>query len=323
MPGAHHPGAEHADLGGLPGLDALRTQRAGVDRLQVEEERLDHVLRALVDDQVGQVARLDPRGGLEVDLRALDGGGQDRPLGRVVRALESACAAARGTPGGTPRARASSGCRRASCSPGASHGFWTDSGLALIQALAAGTSSSRVGDQLVDEPVLQRVGRAEAGALEQHVHQAVLDAEQADDAGDAAAAGQQAEARLGEPDLDLGVVDQDPVVAGQGDLVAAAERGAVDRGDDRLRERLEPAQAGLDPLGELEDGGRVVLGRLDHRVQVAAGEERLLRAGDHDARDRTASVPPRRTAGPRPRPWSRCRARSWCWRWPSGRRGSA
>ena len=58
--GAHHPGAEDTDLGRLLRLDALRAELAGVDRLQVEEERLDHVLRALVDDQVGQVARLDP-----------------------------------------------------------------------------------------------------------------------------------------------------------------------------------------------------------------------------------------------------------------------
>jgi hypothetical protein len=34
-------------------------------------------------------------------------------------------------------------------------------------------------------------------------------------AGDAAAAGQQAEGDLGQADLDLGVVDDDPVVAGE------------------------------------------------------------------------------------------------------------
>src|SRR3546814_3957719 len=50
--GAHHAGAEDADLGGLELLEAVGTQRAGADGLQVEEERLDHVLRALVDDQV-------------------------------------------------------------------------------------------------------------------------------------------------------------------------------------------------------------------------------------------------------------------------------
>ena len=50
----------------------------------------------------------------------------------------------------------------------------------------------------------------------------------------------------GRPSSTVRVVDDDPVVAGERDLEAAAERGAVDRGDDRLAERLEPAQVGLD-----------------------------------------------------------------------------
>ena len=85
--GAHHPGAEDRDLGGPERVVPLRPQLAGVDRLQVEEERLDHVLGVLPDDQAGQVPRLDPRRGVEVDHRALDGGGQDRALRGVVRAL--------------------------------------------------------------------------------------------------------------------------------------------------------------------------------------------------------------------------------------------
>ena len=44
-------------------------------------------LSLLVDDQVGEVAGLDPRGGVEVDLRALDRGGQDRARRGVDRAL--------------------------------------------------------------------------------------------------------------------------------------------------------------------------------------------------------------------------------------------
>src|SRR3546814_18392530 len=49
---------------------------------------LDHVLRALVDDQVREVARLDARSVREVDLGTLDGGREDRLLHGVVRALE-------------------------------------------------------------------------------------------------------------------------------------------------------------------------------------------------------------------------------------------
>ncbi len=55
------------DPGGLPALDALRAQRAGVDGLEVEEEGLDHVLGLLDDHEVGEVAALDARGGVEVD----------------------------------------------------------------------------------------------------------------------------------------------------------------------------------------------------------------------------------------------------------------
>jgi hypothetical protein len=36
------------------------------------------------------------------------------------------------------------------------------------------------------------------------------------------------------------------VVGGQRDLQAAAQRGAVDRGDDGLAQRLQPAQLALD-----------------------------------------------------------------------------
>ena len=79
-------------------------------------------------------------------------------------------------------------------------------------------------------------------ALEQQLQQRVGDAEHAHGARDAAAAGQQAELHLREAEHGLGVVDDHAVVRGQRDLQAAAERGAVDRGDDRLAERLQPAQ---------------------------------------------------------------------------------
>ena len=52
---------------------------------QVEEERLDHVLRDLAGGEVDEVAALDLERGVEVDLRALDGGGHDRHRRRVVR----------------------------------------------------------------------------------------------------------------------------------------------------------------------------------------------------------------------------------------------
>ena len=69
---AHHPGAEHDDLARRVLLVAVGPRAALVDRLQVEEERVDHVRRDLPDDEVGEVARLDLRGVVDVDLRALD-----------------------------------------------------------------------------------------------------------------------------------------------------------------------------------------------------------------------------------------------------------
>ena len=107
-----------------------------------------------------------------------------------------------------------------------------------------------------------RLRRAQPLALQQELHQRVDDAEHAHRAHDAAGAGQQAELDLGEAEHGLRVVDDDAVVAGQRDLQAAAERGAVDRRHDRLAERLQPAQ--LRPcrsrtiVGDLR---RVVLGR--------------------------------------------------------------
>ena len=82
----------------------------------------------------------------------------------------------------------------------------------------------------------------EPGALAQHLHERLLDAEHPHGAGDAAAAGQQAQRDLGQADLAALDVGGDAVVAGQRDLQAAAERGAVDRGDDGLAQRLQLAQ---------------------------------------------------------------------------------
>ena len=95
---------------------------------------------------------------------------------------------------------------------------------------------------LVDQADLLGLGRLEPGALGQHVHERVLDAEHPHGAGDAAAAGQQAQRHLGEADHEALDVGGDAVVTRQRDLQAAAERGAVDGGHDRLAEGLQRAQ---------------------------------------------------------------------------------
>src|SRR5690606_28462390 len=69
--GAHHAAAEHRHLGGLPGGDVGRSTASGVDVLQVEEERLAHVLRGLPAQQLDEVAAFDGERGVDVDLGAL------------------------------------------------------------------------------------------------------------------------------------------------------------------------------------------------------------------------------------------------------------
>ena len=128
-----------------------------------------------------------------------------------------------------------------------------ESGLALIHALAAGTSSSTVGSDLVDQADFLGLGRVEPGALAQDLHERLLDAEHPHGAGHAAATGQQAQRDLGQADDAALDVSGDAVVTRQRDLQTTAERGAVDGGDDRLAEGLQPAQVALDGLDRAED----------------------------------------------------------------------
>ena len=201
--GAHHAGAEHADLGRLADLVALRAQRAGVDGLQVEEERLDHVLGVLTGREVGEVARLDARGGLEVDLGALDGRGHDGARRRVVGTLERLAQGGREDRQHLGERRGARACRRASCSPGGPTAAWPrprrPGGLRQPRLGALEQLLGR--DDLVDEALGLGVGGLAALALEQHLGQRGLQAEHAHGADHAAAAGEQAEGDLGQADL--------------------------------------------------------------------------------------------------------------------------
>ena len=69
-------------------------------------------------------------------------------------------------------------------------------------------------------------------------------------------------------------------VAGERELAAAAEREAVDRGDRRLRHRLQQLPA---VVAELAPRLRLLDREAAHVLDVGAGDERLLaRAGEHD-----------------------------------------
>ena len=74
---------------------------------------------------------------------------------------------------------------------------------------------------------------------------AVGDADEARQPLRAAGAGDEAELHLGQAELRLRVVGGDAVVAGERPLEAAAQAGAVDGGHHRLREALQPVEAGL------------------------------------------------------------------------------
>ena len=115
--GAHHPRAEHADLLDRGLADALGPRAAAVDGLQVEEERLDHVLGDLAGDQLREVTALDAARGVEVHLRALDGRVQDGPRRRHRRTLELLAQQRRERRQDARPVPVTTGCRRASCSP--------------------------------------------------------------------------------------------------------------------------------------------------------------------------------------------------------------
>jgi len=70
------------------------------------------------------------------------------------------------------------------------------------------------------------------------------------------------------------------VVTGQADFPAAAQRGAVDRSHYRLAQGFQAAQLALDVEDHVVERLGVGLGDLDQLVEVAAGEEGLLRRGD-------------------------------------------
>ena len=159
-------------------------------------------------------------------------------------------------------------------------------GVGLDPRLGGGHQLLNGGQNLVDQAGLLGLGRLEPGALTQHLHERLLDAEHAHGAGNATTAGQQAQRDLGQADLAALGVGGDAVMAGQRDLQAAAERRAVDGGDDGLAQGLQRTQVALDSFDGVEGLTGVLRSEVDHALQVTAGEEGLLGAGDDDAGDR-------------------------------------
>ena len=289
-----------------------------VDLLQVEEERLDHVLRDLAGHEVDEVAALDLDRVVEVDLRALDRRGHDVVRRRVVRALELLAQVGRERRQVLRELRVR---RRAAGDlvaldvPRLAGGL---AGCAAIHALAAGTSSSRVATTSSTRPSsLALAGRRRWPCSSSCISASTMPSMRTVRT-TPPAPGSSPSWTSGKPSSTFGSSTTMRWWRGEADLQAAAERGAVDRGDDRLAERLQAAQLRLavaHALGELARR-RPCVPRLQV-VEVAAGEEGLLGGGDDDARDRRPSRP----RGGRPsRPSTRRRPRSSCWPTGSGRR---
>ena len=271
----HHSGSEDPELLDLSGSDTVRAGAAGVDVAEVEEERLDHVLRHRSVGEVDEVPGFDRQRGVDVDARPFDGRGEDRTRGRHRCALGLA-AQHRGQPrkhrGQLGRGRGAARDLEALDIPGLSRfGVVLDPGLRPRLEFGGG-------GEFIDESERLRIGGLELRRGQNRLLQSVLDADHAHRARDASTAGQQTEGDLGEPESCAGVVlCCDPVMCGERDLESAAQCRAVQGGDDGLAEGLESAQHGLHALDlrELRLGGFGA--RLADLVEVASGEEGLLR----------------------------------------------
>jgi hypothetical protein len=124
----------------------------------------------------------------------------------------------------------------------------------------------------IDEAERARFFRA-CVAPGQHQVERGLRADQARRALRAARAGQQAERDFGQPELRAG--QREPVMRGERDLEAAAERRAVQRDHHRLRARLDP----LAHVGQRRRHGRLAeFADVGARDEVAAGADDQHRA---------------------------------------------
>jgi hypothetical protein len=76
---------------------------------------------------------------------------------------------------------------------------------------------------------------------------------------------------LGQPQLGLGMIGGNPVMTGERQLETTAEAGAVNGGDDRLVEGLDPADRLL--ALEAQPLGGVLVGQPGELLDIGAGDE--------------------------------------------------
>ncbi len=139
-----------------------------------------------------------------------------------------------------------------------------------MRSAASRSSAGTAGGDVVDQAGFECFAGADVATRRHHL-QRLGHADEAGESLGAAGAGQQPEVDFGQTELRR--VDSDAVVRAQRDFEAAAERGAVDGGDDRDRCVLHRG------LHLVEAGGlRDVAAEL---ADVGAGDERATVA-DHD-----------------------------------------
>jgi hypothetical protein len=129
-------------------------------------------------------------------------------------------------------------------------------------------------DDLIDEAIAQRLAGGNRIAAHDHAHR-LVNADQARQAQRSAGARNDAELDLREPEP--GLRHGNAIVTSERHFEAAAERGAMQRGDHRFVGRIERA-GDVDALRWRT--------RLVEFRDVGARDEGAPRAGDHDRRDR-------------------------------------
>ena len=159
-------------------------------------------------------------------------------------------------------------------------------GLGLgIEPCAGGVDKLFGLDDLINQAGFECLLGAHLLTGSQYVHQGILDTEHANDAGDSAAARQQAESNLRQANLGALSVGCNAVVAGEGDFEAATEGCTIDGSNDGNAGGFDTAQIRLHTVHHVGEVLSIFGTCGNHGLDVATSEEGLLCGGDDNALD--------------------------------------
>ncbi len=283
---AHHAGAQHRHLLRVGLSHARGAADSLVQLLHRQEQRADHALGLGRHQRLDEVAALDPQRRVHRHLQALVDALHDVDLGRIVAvALLAQHGVAHDEQLRAARAvGAAAGDLEALLVP-------PRDGIAGLHPSLGRRDFLTRSDHLVDDAGGLGLLRTHRLAFEQ-VGGRGHDPDQARQPLGAAAAGEQAHLGLGQAELRLRVVADDPVVAGERDFQPAAQRQAVDRRRHGLAAGLELAQLQVQARGAVERRLQLLLRRAarpvarSHLAKVRPGAEAGgLARGDDRALD--------------------------------------